>query len=89
MNVFLERHAGGLLWPPWSDGISKHHPGGVSIKQQLGRHHSLLQHLAQVPLGSRSVRVPMLLASIEGSIGIGVPWVRSRSWRTRQQARHR
>src|SRR5215217_3837114 len=40
--------------------------------------------------GCRSVRVPMLLTSIEGSIGMGVClWVRSPNWRTRSTGQAR
>jgi hypothetical protein len=45
--------------------------------------------LAKSSSGFRSVRVAMLLASIEGSIGRSVPWVRSPNWRTRSTGQAR
>ena len=52
--------------------IGEHDPGGVGVERLLGRQDSLLQAAAKSRCGSRSVRVPMLLASIEGSIGMGL-----------------
>jgi hypothetical protein len=54
-------------------GVDQHDPGGVDVEELPGGHHRACRVLARSCWGCRLVRVPMLLASMEGSIGMGVP----------------
>ena len=63
--------------------VGEHDPRGVSVEQLLGRNDGLMEGGGQVLVGCRSVRLPMPLASIEGSIGMRAFFVRSPNWRTR------
>src|SRR5215207_3598305 len=80
-------------WARWSDALAQHSrpsrstsmmPAASASNSCLAATTACCRVAGRSWSGWRSVRVPMLLASIEGSIGVGVClWVRSPNWRTR------
>jgi hypothetical protein len=80
-NVWA-RSSEALAQPQVAVGVGQHDPGRLNVEQLLGRLHGLLQGGGRSRVGSRSFRVPMRLASIEGR-SAWVPLLRSPNWRTR------